>query len=50
MAENSTQPPSSGLRTRTTDWFHKMDTSRDGKISRAELKKGLKDTWLANEK
>eukprot|EP00434_Breviolum_minutum_P007999 symbB.v1.2.007055.t1/scaffold414.1/size398445/19 len=30
-------------RTRTTDWFYKMDTSRDGKISRVELKKGLKD-------
>ncbi|CAL1171743.1 unnamed protein product [Cladocopium goreaui] len=33
----------SASRTRTTDWFYKMDTSRDGKISRAELKKGLKD-------
>ena len=30
-------------RTRTTDWFYRMDTSRDGKISRAELKKGLKE-------
>eukprot|EP00435_Cladocopium_sp_Y103_P053048 s667_g16.t2 len=33
----------SASRTRTTDWFYKMDSSRDGKISRAELKKGLKD-------
>lgn len=31
------------LRTRTVDWFRKMDSSGDGKISRAELKKGLKD-------
>lgn len=30
-------------KTRTTDWFYRMDTSRDGKISRAELKKGLKE-------
>ncbi|CAJ1339424.1 unnamed protein product, partial [Effrenium voratum] len=29
--------------TRTVDWFRKMDSSGDGKISRAELKKGLKD-------
>eukprot|EP00438_Fugacium_kawagutii_P018500 Skav201473 [mRNA] locus=scaffold828:16197:22208:- [translate_table: standard] len=33
----------SSSRSMVNDWFYKMDSSRDGKISRAELKKGLKD-------
>lgn len=37
----------SNSKTRTVDWFRKMDTSGDGKVSRAELKRGLKEMGCA---